>query len=180
MEERISKFITISLWIAVISFVLRCLISLPTSIYGCFGHIGEAIAVTVIIVGIYERWLWKYNFTDKTPRLRKIYQGKLEYMNNGVPQEKIITIHVKQSLLATSIKIITDEIISNSISSKLVYENNEYILYYTYITNPKSKYSDENPIQYGTCRLRLDKESNFHGTYWTSRKRVGDIYFLSE
>lgn len=54
-------------------------------------------------------------------------------------------------------------------------ENEQYVLYYTYITNPKSKYSKENPIQYGTCRLLINSTDKLTGTYWTSRKTIGDM-----
>ncbi|HHY08835.1 MAG TPA: hypothetical protein GX530_10075 [Corynebacteriales bacterium] len=71
---------------------------------------------------------------------------------------------------------ISSEYASTSIVSTIVCENGHYILYYTYITNPKSKYSERNPIQYGTCRLELDNTMELRGTYWTSRRTIGDIY----
>lgn len=72
-------------------------------------------------------------------------------------------------------QITTNEITSNTIVANLVEENEEYILYYTYITNPKSKYSKENPIQHGTCRLMLSNKDYLTGSYWTSRQTIGDI-----
>ena len=69
-------------------------------------------------------------------------------------------------------QITTNEITSNTIVANLVEENEEYILYYTYITNPKSK---ENPIQHGTCRLMLSNKDCLTGSYWTSRQTIGDI-----
>ena len=53
--------------------------------------------------------------------------------------------------------------------------NNEFFLYYTYITNPKSKYGSENPIQFGTCRLSINVKNKLTGTYWTNRRTIGDI-----
>ena len=58
---------------------------------------------------------------------------------------------------------------------ELNYTDDEYILYYTYITNPKNKYSKLNPIQYGTCRLATSNPNNLVGVYWTSRQTIGDI-----
>ena len=56
-------------------------------------------------------------------------------------------------------------------------ENGEYVLYYTYITNPKSRYSTDNPVQYGTCRMTIQSDGLLTGNYWTTRKTKGDITF---
>ena len=104
------------------------------------------------------------------------YCGNIEYKFNGAYETKESVVEVKQTLLSTAVKITTDEITSNTIVSSLIQENGDYVLYYTYITNPKSKFSEENPIQYGTCRLTVDNDTELCGTYWTSRKTVGDIH----
>ena len=104
-----------------------------------------------------------------------IYQGIIEYSFNGVAEEKETFVKIKQTLLSIKIQITTNEITSNTIVGNLVEENDEYVLYYTYITNPRSKYSKENPIQYGTCRLLTNNKNHLPGTYWTSRQTIGDI-----
>ncbi len=93
----------------------------------------------------------------------------------GVESKKDTLVKVKQTLLSIKIQITTNEITSNTIVGNLVEENEEYVLYYTYITNPKSKYSKENLIQYGTCRLLTNDKNRLVGTYWTSRQTIGDI-----
>lgn len=103
------------------------------------------------------------------------YQGIIEYSFNGVAEEKETFVKIKQTLLSIKIQITTNEITSNTIVGNLVEENDEYVLYYTYITNPRSKYSKENPIQYGTCRLLTNNKNHLSGTYWTSRQTIGDI-----
>jgi hypothetical protein len=157
-------------------FVIRCFISEPTSLYDYFGFAGEAIGVAIILMGFYERLLWQYNPLEKIPKIKGEYSGYIEYSYNGTFDKKEATIKIKQSLLSTNVKIITDEITSNTIASSIVYENGEFILYYTYITNPKSKYSKDNPIQHGTCRLIIDNNEELQGTYWTTRQTIGDIY----
>ena len=94
--------------------------------------------------------------------------------------EKKIKVFIKQTLLNISIKIKTDEMNSISLNGYIVLENEEYILYYTYITNPKSEFSQNNPIQYGTCRLTIDSVLKFNGNYWNSRGNIGDIYLNME
>lgn len=176
MGDNTTKFLTKCLWVAIALFAIRCLITKPTSFYDCYGFAGEVIAVTLILMSLYERWLWQYSPLEKIPKIKGEYLGYIEYSYNGYFDKKEAIIKISQSLLSTNVKIATDEITSNTIASNIVYENGEYVLYYTYITNPKSKYSKENPIQYGTCRVTNKNKSELQGTYWTTRQTIGDIY----
>jgi hypothetical protein len=124
---------------------------------------------------VYEKFLWRYNPLEKIPRLNKKYNGKIIYDYNGSHNEKEISIFINQTLLSIRITIKTNEITSNTISSNLLFENGEYVLYYNYITDPKSQYIQQNPIQRGTCRLIIDSEVELRGTYWTTQKTIGDI-----
>lgn len=99
----------------------------------------------------------------------------IEYGFNGVADKKEISVKIKQTLFSIKILVVTNEMTSNTIVGNLVKENDESVLYYTYITNPKSKYSKENPVQYGTCRLLIDHVNHLSGTYWTSRQTIRDI-----
>ena len=94
------------------------------------------------------------------------YNGIIEYNFDGKDSRKKVVVVIRQTLLSIKIQIKTNEITSNTIVGNLVEEMDEYILYYTYITNPKSKYSKLNPIQYGTCRLATSNPNNLIGVYW--------------
>ena len=76
-------------------------------------------------------------------------------------------------------KLKSDETSSKTITSDLVEENGEFVLYYTYITNPLSRCSDENPIQVGTCKLVIDNINDIRGHYCTSRNTLGNLHFHS-
>lgn len=175
MDNRTTKFLTKCLWVALILFVLRYLIRNFESLYDFLGAAGEVISVTIIIMGLYSGVLWRYNPFEKIPKLMGKYEGIIEYNFSGTPEKKKTTVTIKQTLLSIQVQIATNEITSNTILGNLNEENDQYVLYYTYITNPKSKYSDENPIQYGTCRLLTNVKDKLAGTYWTSRKTIGDI-----
>lgn len=177
MKEIEMSYMKKSLWVVIFLFVLRCMIELPSTPYECFGYAGEAISVGLIVMTIYEKMLWRKNPFERMPQIYGEYSAILEYENNFEVQKKKIKIIVAQTLLSTSIKIITDEISSNSITSNFIYENGEYVLYYTYITNPKSRYSTNNPVQYGACRMTLQSNGLLAGNYWTSRQTKGDIVF---
>lgn len=177
MKESEMNFIKKGLWLVIILFVLRCVITFPETPYECFGFAGEAITVGVMGLALYEKVLWKYNPLEKTPKIFGEYSGVLEYEYDLCFHKKNIKIIIGQSLLNTSVKIITDEMTSNTITSNFVYENGEFVLYYSYITTPKSKYSINNPIQYGTSRLTIQSDGLLEGSYWTTRQTKGDITF---
>ena len=170
------KLLTIGLWAAIVLFVIRCIISMPEGTYEIFSCAGEAISIALILVGLYEKFLWRFNPFEKTPKIHGAYSGIIEYNYNDKSDNKRTNIVIKQSLLSIHVVITTNETTSYTIASNLIKDNGEYILYYTYITNPKNKYSDDNPIQYGTCRFNLTNVNELYGIYWTSRNTKGDIY----
>jgi hypothetical protein len=176
VKDGTDSHIKLSLFCGLIIFALICILNTPSTFSHVMGCISKAVTITVIVMALYEKWLWHRNPFVKIPKLQRQYDGRIEYCFDGTPAEKQISIQVEQTLLSTCIKIMTDEISSTSIVSTIVCENGHYILYYTYITNPKRKYSERNPIQYGTCRLELDNTMELRGTYWTSRRTIGDIY----
>jgi hypothetical protein len=175
MNDSIKKFLIIGLCVAIGLFILFYTITKPTGTYDIINCVSKAISLTVVLMGFYERFLWKFNFLDKTPQINGFYSGTIEYEYNNKPEMKKASIEINQSLLSVRVKIITNEITSSTIVGNLIIENEENILYYTYITNPKSKYSQDNPVQYGTCRLLTKNKNELQGTYWTSRQTKGDI-----
>lgn len=175
MEKRVVNFFKKGLWVALCLLVLRYHIVSFKTIYDFVGACGEVISATLILMGFYCGFLWKYNPLEKVPNLAGKYSGIIEYNFEGSDGQKETNVEIKQTLLTISVRMTTNEITSRTITGNLIEENDEYVLYYTYITNPKGKHSEKNPMQYGTCRLQLDDKGNLIGTYWTSRKTIGDI-----
>jgi hypothetical protein len=176
MTEPIKKHLKIAIYIAIAIFGICSLISMPVSFRDFTGYTGISVSITIVISILYEKWVWKLNPLEKTQKLYERYNGNLEYKYKGKTGNKSIEVYVKQSLFGLKIQLVSDEIVSSTITSKIVEENGNYVLYYTYITNPKSKFSDKNPIQFGTCRFIIDDPKKLNGIYWTSRKTKGDIY----
>ena len=183
MDSKISKLITKSTWLAIAIFVIRYLIGYIEVLsflkcetwYDYLGAAGEAISITAILMALYDKVLWRINPFDSTPKFKGSYSGKLIYDYNGQHKRKNIKVDISQTSLKVYVKITTNEITSNTITSDLIEENGEYVLYYTYLTNPSSQYSAQNPIQHGTCRLIQTDKGKLEGQYWTSRQTIGDI-----
>ncbi|MGX6979343.1 Cap15 family cyclic dinucleotide receptor domain-containing protein [Vagococcus elongatus] len=179
MKSRINNLLK---WAGIISAIIFLALKYfkgAENIWDYGGLAGEAAGYSSILVLLYEKWIWRYNPLIKIPKLKKEYSGLLKYNYDNIPGEKDIDIIISQTLTNINIIIKTDEIISNSITSELIEENNQYVLYYTYLTQPKSQFSDKNPMQYGSSKLCIDNEDEFHGIYWTTRETKGDIYFKS-
>lgn len=183
MDSTVSKIIIRCAWIAIIVFAVRYLLGSIDALeflrcetlYDYFGAASDAVSISAILFVVYDRWLWKFNPLDSTPRLMGNYTGTIKYNYNGQNQRKGTGVAITQTSLKVKVKITTNEITSSTITSDLIEENGEYVLYYTYITNPHSKYSNENPMQHGTCRLVQISKDKLEGKYWTSRKTIGDI-----
>ena len=90
MDARISKNVKRSAGLAVIVFVIRYLIGYVgfLSFLKCntwfdyLGAAGESISITVIIMALYDKVLWRINPFDSTPKLKGSYTGKLIYNYN--------------------------------------------------------------------------------------------------
>lgn len=162
--------------ISIYIFIFLVAIKQPNDISEYISIIPKSIGLANISIYIFEKWLWRYCPFIKTPRLKREYNGKLEYKYNENKATKNIKVSINQTFTHVGIKLITNEAISNSIVAEIIEENGDFILYYNYRTNPYNKYSDLNPIQIGTCRLDVSNPKDINGIYWTNRKTNGDIF----
>ena len=96
MNKKVKKFFVNLLWLALILFVIRCLISMPKTLYDVYGCIGEIISITVILACFYEKWLWRYNPLDKTPVLSKYYVGTIKSSNDS--NEREASLEIKKTI----------------------------------------------------------------------------------
>lgn len=175
MKNNIKSIINLTTVISLVFTVIVIRFKQFNSLYDYIGTASDLVAIIVCIDLIYVKYIWKYIPFEKTPRIYGTYEGIIRYNFNGNESEKNIRLEIKQTLLSVKVKVITDEITSDSIMGNIVEEREANVLYYTYITNPQSKYSMNNPIQYGTCRLIITDIDKLEGIYWTSRRTNGDI-----
>ena len=177
MKEKIKTIIPMFAVIAVVVYLIACLISPAKSASDIWSYIGYAISADTLIFSLYSLWLWRINPFDKTPRLKKYYRGEIystykKAENNG---KKEIKVRVLQTMFGVRVYTKTDINNSASVIGNITEENGLHFLYYTYVTNPKTNDQKKNPIQYGTCRMLIENISDFEGKYWTSVGTAGDI-----
>lgn len=179
MTSNNEKLRKISIRIASIILIILIFIKNPNNIEDWVGVISSVVSITAVPILIYERWIWKINPFSKTPHLKESYLGKIKYFHNNQTYEKYVYIEIKQTFTSVSVSLKSNEITSKSVVSDIIEEHGDYVLYYTYTTNPKSEFIKDNPIQLGTARL-LIKKNHLEGSYWTNQRTIGDIEFTSK
>ncbi|HED5951583.1 TPA: hypothetical protein R5T40_002702, partial [Staphylococcus aureus] len=138
--------------------------------------ISYTVTISTFITIGYERFMWKwklFRIFNKQADISGDYEATLRYFY-GEGGIKKVDVEIKQTFLTVNIELKSDEITSNSITADIINENGKNILYYTYITNPKAEYEENNSINLGTTRLIVE-ETELVGKYWTGVKTTGDL-----
>ena len=148
------------------------------SAYDLFGYAGEAISAAVILSGLYEKFLWRLNPFESTPKLAKRYTGKLKSSYDHIERNALL--EIKQTLLSVHVTLITDESKSKSLSASIDDILGEMQLTYCYLNTPKSEYRCRSEIHYGTATLSLVNPKVLDGQYYTDRMTNGEMFFTVE
>lgn len=174
MSIKIEKILKVFLFGVALFVAINWFIQKPNNIADYVQIIFESSGASTLLVIFYNKFLWKIDPTNDLPNIGGNYTGHIVYRYDSVLGNKEIKVKISQTFLDVNVSIITDEITSSTITSEIIKENSNYVIYYTYITNPKNEFSKNNPIQRGTCRLNIF-EDQLEGSYWTTRKTTGDI-----
>lgn len=182
MKKQQKKLQNICVWSAVALFALRCVVSWGNiidgiSLYELFGYASEAISVSVIFSAIYEKFLWRVNPFEKTPKLEKRYIGILKSNYDYV--ERKATLEIKQSLLSIHVTLITKESKSKSLTASIDDILGEPQLTYCYLNTPKAEYRKRSEIHYGTATFSVVDSNRLEGQYYTDRATSGDMVFVA-
>ena len=183
MKKQQKKLINICVWSAIVLFVLRCVVSWESiiagaSLYDLLGFASEAISIAVIISGVYEKFLWRYNPLESTPKLAKRYNGTLKSNYDHV--ERKAHLEIKQTLLSIHVTLATNESKSKSLSASIDEILGEMQLTYCYLNTPKAEYRNRSEIHYGTATLSIADPAALDGQYYTDRATNGDMVFVVE
>lgn len=180
MNEQLKNFITKYIWIVIVLFCIRCLISGEGlinnfSVYDIFGYSGEAISVATFIMLLYERVLWKYDPFNCTPVLYKSYSGTIISSYDNISRQS--SLEIKQTLLTVKVICTTGESKSKSVCASIYELCGEKKLTYCYLSEPDALVRSRSPIHYGNAMLCVDNPKKLKGQYFTDRKTIGDMRF---
>lgn len=182
MSTQYKSFLSKTVWVVIVLFAVRCFISwteLTTNanLYSIYGFAGEAIGITIAIMAVYERLLWRYNPFEKTPALKEKYKGTLISSYDGKTRDA--TLEVKQTLLSVHVTLTSGESKSKSTSASIREILGETQLIYCYLNTPKSEVRYRSEIHFGTAVLCVDNPQKLTGQYYTDRKTIGDMEFVA-
>jgi hypothetical protein len=183
MKEQQKKLLNISVWCAIICFVLRCAISWESivtdfSLYDLYGYASESIGITVVIAVLYEKFIWRFNPFETTPKLASQYVGTLKSNYDNI--ERNAELRLKQTLLSVHVTMITDESKSRSLLASIDEIFGEMQLTYCYLNTPKSEHRDRSEIHQGTAMLFIANPKKIDGQYYTDRMTSGDMVFTAK
>ncbi len=179
MNKRTKKFSQQIGYVLLIVFFARCYISKDSlynafKVYELFGCISDSVAITGLLMFCYERFLWRFNPFESTPKLKKDYDGNI--VSTFDNKSRDATLVVQQTLLSIHITLKTDESRSQSVNASIIQLNGEKCLVYTYINTPNALVRDRSSIHYGTATLCIEKQ-DLSGNYYTDRKTSGVMNF---
>lgn len=192
MRNTVDKLIKIGVWVTAILFVIRCILAISVLaglwqsrdflglIYNVISYVGEAIAIGLIIVKVFDLWIWKWKIIQRihrVPVLKKEYNGKLTSSFDNKNYKGALSIN--QTFTKLSIKFKSNESSSYSIVASIIDKNDTNQLIYTYQNDPKANIQKRSPIHYGTAILSVDNVSKIEGNYFTGRGTFGYMVFTA-
>ncbi len=181
MNQTQKNFMLISMWVAIIAFITRCIIcSFPgvsgiESLYQLYGFAGEAIGFTGILMFFYNKWWWKKLNIKKRPVLAKRYVGIIRSSFDNIVREA--ELEIEQTFLSVHVKMKTGESSSNSLVASIEKIHNEERLVYIYINEPKGELQSVSSIHYGCTILKINNPKDIYGNYFTGRETAGSLEF---
>lgn len=132
--------------------------------------LGYAVSLAALFDIAYDRYLWRYNPFESTPRLYGCYDAIFYSTFNGgtVHPSKI---QIKQTLSTISVYEECSDGYSESVVASLVKQTREgmWHLYYTYRTHPNVDRNRQDDSHEGTALLCIRECGRIEGTYFTNR-----------
>ena len=192
MRESYKKFVTYSIWVAIIIFVVRCIFAKNeigncigrtawgTLGYNLFSYAGEAIGLMFILMALFNKIAWKWKYINKfvdMPVLAKRYAGT--YISDWQSENKTYdaSLEIKQTFLNVSIVFKSGESRSYSILSTIDTISDSKRIIYNYQNEPRAELADRSTIHKGTAELWIEDSGELVGNYYTSRKTSGSMSF---
>lgn len=147
-----------------------------------------AVGAAVVCLNVYDKWLWKtplFQYIPQCPpNISGTWSGTLEsnYKQPGteetVPAIKVF-MAVEQTASAVTIRQLTSESRSRSLTASVEKNAGMWVVSYTYINEPHLRHQDRSPIHLGAGVLNIhgSPPTSVDGQYWTSRDTKGEVRF---
>jgi|LAHU01.1.fsa_nt_gb hypothetical protein len=188
----ISKHITVLVWIAAIIWATLLIlqgVSLPS---GFFKPAPSVIGGVILILGAFERWLWRWNLLHpwfvSTPDLNGSWKGELRSSwtdpNTGIRKEPTEAyMVVRQTLSTIRARLSTRKSASELLAGSIIHNEeglHDFIGVYRNI--PKMLERQDSPIHYGGLLIRVNGNPprTLCGEYWTDRNTKGELKFTAK
>lgn len=133
--------------------------------------VSYAVSIAAVLDIAYDRYLWRFNPLEKTPKVFGTYKTVFYSSFNGGTVHPS-TIVIKQSLSHIFIYEECGDGYSESITASVVQNspNGQWHLYYTYVTHPNhSQLRKNDDPHHGTAILCIKDRNHIEGTYFTNR-----------
>lgn len=192
MRESYKKFVTYSIWVAIILFAIRCVIAkneIGDCIsratwgilgYNVFSYAGEAIGLMFLVMAFFNKVAWRWRFINRLvdmPVLAKQYTGT--FVSDWQSENKTYDarLEIKQTFLNVSIVFKSGESRSYSVLSTIDTISDSKRIIYNYRNEPRAELADRSTIHKGTAELWIEDSGELVGNYYTSRKTSGSMSF---
>lgn len=145
-----------------------------------------AVFVVTVLLLVWDHWLWRTKLLQKIPsvprNIRGTWKGKLESLwvdpKSGLsPAPKTVYVVIKQTSSEITVKLISDESVSESSVAKLKQENGSWVLHYIYTNESKMQLRRASPIHHGSGVYVVSGRpaKRLEGNYWTDRDSKGHL-----
>lgn len=163
-----SKNIKVTCRLGIIVFLF---LQLPIFQLNLSVAISYAVSAATILDVLYDRFLWRYNPLEKTPRIYGKYNAVFySSFNNRIGNPS--TIKIRQTLSHIFIYEECVDGYSESTTASLIQltTNGQWHLCYTYRTYPTDvKLKQNDDAHYGTAILCIKEKGLIEGPYFTNR-----------
>lgn len=170
MRDELKEYGSYFIGLAIIIYVGLSIFQKDKSI---LDNISTTTTITIMIAGVYSKWLWKFNPFDKTPKVYGKY--KMTFLSTYDKLKRTMDVIIKQDLFSNRIYIKTKESKSESKTSSIITKKDSHELVYTYQNIPNKSEREHSEIHFGTCIFNIENNRIVSGRYYTDRQTTGDI-----
>lgn len=155
---------------------------------GWLRFFSAAVLVATIVLGVWDRWLWRLTFIQRIPTVprdvRGTWKGTLSSFwedpsTSRRPDPKNVFLVIHQSAFQLTVVLITDESTSRSSLASLSDDGTQASLAYMYLNRPDSRVEHRSRMHNGSAFLEITGRpaTRIRGRYWTDRDSRGEMDF---